>query len=580
MSLSPATQALLAAEDEGGSQAELKRIAQRLLELEAEIRIVKTHYNTKLPIARLPSEVLCEIFVFVTLVEEPERETLSRFLVGQVCKRWRKVALDCTELWADISFDRSRGVIEAMIARARDAPVSIHNFAPDDNPSTVDLFYSLISQTHRLRAVTITCEHTEHCWFPEMLGSFASTAPVLEELSLGCDHEQHDSPVPPTGFLDGGAPLLTSLEMHPFARLPWSAIPFSARLTHLSLGCNPFFDRDHPPESCRPSLRSFLLSFATTSNLRVVRLIGYLPDASEPRQPLEFELPPWRHLEKLTMCDSILNLNSVIPFLRLARRTEFNLVITDEAKHEYIHYLLHALWLLKAEDDTRWIGKAELSHLLIAMPDFDESSFQHVHFWVTGDAEPSLPSKLKLSFTGDDPSEGILSAMIGVSASSQGQFQHDWNFSTTTSLDFCGNPRGARSAHTLFDLFGTQLPNLRKITFRNCSLAFYQFLSILELAHEFSQPPFPSLTHVECIDMGFHHPNTVTSTLSALQARAVKFARPIQELRCERSAPLNWPNLRDWPQQIPDTRIICDGYPTFEAFPQGAPPMDRDAPTF
>ncbi|KAJ3547113.1 hypothetical protein NMY22_g1775 [Coprinellus aureogranulatus] len=565
VAFSEATKALLEAKDEGGQKAELGRIAQRLLELEAEIQVLRAHYNTKLPIAQLPSEVLCEIFVYVTLVEESKRETQCRFFMGQVCRRWRKIALDCTELWADISFDKPRGVIEAMIARSRDAPISIRNFETEDNSSAADLFYSVVSRTDRLKFAELTCDHGSH-WIPEMLTRISSTAPVLEALDLFCGHEEYGDPIPPNGFLKGGAPLLKRLALSLLTRLTWNTIPFSAGLTHLSLTCHP--DVDEGVHSHRPSLSSFLLSFAAMPDLQMVSLIGYLPAVDEPSRPMGFGLPALRHLKGLIMCDFIPNISAALPLLRVAHGTELNLKIFSEVRREDIPCLLHAVESLQCDDSIRWIGKTEVDRIQMVMPGF-EGPAAKMQFWFTGDAEPSSPPKLVLGFSRNDLIEDILSSAIGALAPSQGQPEHHWNFSTTTSLEFCGGPQceDTEDIGTLFDLFDTELPGLKKITFRSCPPAFTQFLIAINSTHGFAQPPFPALTHLECFDMGFNphlSPSAVRSALSPLLSRGATVGQPIQELHCERSPPLDWLNLKDFSQDFPDTHIICDGYPSYE----------------
>ncbi|KAJ7602348.1 hypothetical protein DFH06DRAFT_952076, partial [Mycena polygramma] len=76
-------------------------ISDHFAELENFLRL---HRSTLSPIRRLPGEILCEIFAFVTVpafslgrTEDDPRE--PPWTLGLVCKRWRDHAISYQSLW-------------------------------------------------------------------------------------------------------------------------------------------------------------------------------------------------------------------------------------------------------------------------------------------------------------------------------------------------------------------------------------------------------------------------------------------------------------------------------------------------
>ncbi|KAJ3509050.1 hypothetical protein NMY22_g16424 [Coprinellus aureogranulatus] len=446
---SPATKALLEAKDEGGSQAELGRINQRLQELAAETRVLRALYNSKMPIAHLPPEVLCEIFMYLPLVEEPERETLSRFLVGQVCQRWRNIALECTELWSEISFDCSREVTQAMIARSGDSPISLMRDCRGAW-SSVDLLCSVVG---RLRVVQLVCDSEDTHSLPAILANFTSEAPALETLTLQCEHEEFDISILPTGFLNGGA--LSRLHLMTIACQPWTAIPFSAQITELFLGCAPTQNLGNSEHRNRPPFHSFFLTLTAIPYLQMIRLFGYLPEVDE-SQAEPSELPSFPALKEAVLYDYPRTLSSVLPFFRLSRGTELGLMLFEHATREDISQLLHSMGLLQAKDGASWTGEGEVHRLQALMPDFD-THLPKVHLWLDNQKDHTAPLRLHIGVPVQDLAEAMKLMVVDA--------PHCLNFSTTTSLELCGDPASVPGFHLFLDIPAKHLLNLQTIIF-------------------------------------------------------------------------------------------------------------------
>lgn len=553
--LSPATKEILEAEDEGSSPAELGRITQRVLELEHEIRLLKTHHNAKLPIGRLPSEVLCTIFIHMASVEEQRRDVRSIFGLGQVCRRWRGTALDCAELWTELSFDNPTAVIETMIARSRGAPLSVHYC--QGTTSSVDLLFKVVRDTHRLRVVDLESSQNG---LTDILAKFATTAPALEHLALIAFREglsMNDFLVLPPKFLKGGAPSLKRLELMTASCLPWADIPLFAGITDLTLAATGQFNA----LADRPTPSSFLLSLGTMPHLQTISLIGYLPNFAE--TSVAVACPPFKALKILTLDDFIDIISSTLHAIRLPHSAVLELVILGEVGLEAISipHFLRSLKALQCENQTSWVGKAEVLNIQVDIEENGSGYNPIARLFLAEDAGPPSGPHLNLSFDAPDAQRRMSLMLRTLNFMSQ----CEWNFSTTTSLELLG-VSGRIPLQSFLYLFSTQCPNLRRMTFRNCNSAFIQFLCILGSAQAQVSPPFPALTLVECFDITFLPNEQVVDIVFAMfRTRAMRFATPDLQLHFERCTPLDWPHLKNYVQEIP-ARVVCDGYSTYEEY--------------
>lgn len=98
-------------------------------------------YNRNLPIASLPIEILHIIFHYHALenpiersFREPRRSPFaaqttrvgrSWFILGQVCRLWRRVLFSMSDIWADRLFDLGGRKAHTLIPFAKDAMMNI-----------------------------------------------------------------------------------------------------------------------------------------------------------------------------------------------------------------------------------------------------------------------------------------------------------------------------------------------------------------------------------------------------------------------------------------------------------------------
>ena len=126
--MSNATRVL--AESAGVYDTELyqEKLAQRILSLKEEIRVLQSCHNSVTPICRLPPEILSNIFVKLLRSSGKPSEwnpDIEWIRASYVCAHWRSIALDCVGLWTRPHFITPE-FVEQTLRRAGKAPLDVH----------------------------------------------------------------------------------------------------------------------------------------------------------------------------------------------------------------------------------------------------------------------------------------------------------------------------------------------------------------------------------------------------------------------------------------------------------------------
>jgi hypothetical protein len=66
------------------------------------VRALNCRRNVLLPIARIPTEIICRIFDIHRNGYPPTKSMLKMLDITQVCSTWRSVTRSCLSLWTDI----------------------------------------------------------------------------------------------------------------------------------------------------------------------------------------------------------------------------------------------------------------------------------------------------------------------------------------------------------------------------------------------------------------------------------------------------------------------------------------------
>ena len=119
-----------------------RKLVEEIASLEARLSELKGEYNAQALISKLPPEILSEIFLQQAVSVREERVTTtvvhldndpfvhksfySWLNVTHVCRQWREVSLNCSQLWTWLAFDpRCRNdVVEALLPRAQNLPLT------------------------------------------------------------------------------------------------------------------------------------------------------------------------------------------------------------------------------------------------------------------------------------------------------------------------------------------------------------------------------------------------------------------------------------------------------------------------
>ncbi|KAI0280338.1 hypothetical protein BC826DRAFT_1180853 [Russula brevipes] len=193
-------------------------------------RTLLTRRNTLAPVSVLPLEVLSRIFHIVAFAEWPwfRMENFRWIGVTQVCRHWRQVALDDSSLWARISGYRSTAWISEMLARARNAPLTV-DFCGTPNAETLAMLTAHFVHTHEFRLRGLGTPH-----FGDGVQEICSLeAPAMEHFELSSISLASPITFLRAPFFKRVAPKLRTFTLSQ-VRVPWSFIP-CGQLTQLKI---------------------------------------------------------------------------------------------------------------------------------------------------------------------------------------------------------------------------------------------------------------------------------------------------------------------------------------------------------
>ncbi|EPQ53255.1 hypothetical protein GLOTRDRAFT_131529 [Gloeophyllum trabeum ATCC 11539] len=145
----------------GGLRREIEeQIAQQC----REIVDLKRQLNTLLLIARLPPELLAEVFMAYAELSTSEYVDygttvppyISRFRITHVRHHWREVALQTPRLWAEVVMAKLPCVKE-MLARSKEAPLSVSGSMEDSREGS-EMFGSIVGEMHRAKDLNLNVQ--------------------------------------------------------------------------------------------------------------------------------------------------------------------------------------------------------------------------------------------------------------------------------------------------------------------------------------------------------------------------------------------------------------------------------------
>ncbi|KAI0043278.1 hypothetical protein FA95DRAFT_1575203 [Auriscalpium vulgare] len=132
--------------------------------IDEERRRKRADLNSRLPVSRLPPEVMIHIFRFIQHSLSPQSLISSRpwtaqswIAVTHVCQLWRDIAVNCPSLWRDVSNHLGVKWLEKMIERTGET-ILFHVSAPSlpvDWSSAALLFSLLIQHQEQIERLSL-----------------------------------------------------------------------------------------------------------------------------------------------------------------------------------------------------------------------------------------------------------------------------------------------------------------------------------------------------------------------------------------------------------------------------------------
>ena len=275
---------------------EINRLRQEETQLTQTLSAIRTRLNALLPISRLPTELLLEIFIIcVSWLYTPHGHNIKRIqnplAFTQVSRTWRLASLSSPHLWSKIDLSNPLFAFH-FLQRSKKVPLSLISALPLKLDTDV-----LAPHAHRLSSIDLFL-------FPDDMESlFARVGPHLKsvtELSLK---------VPPVSCclaLDLSFPHVRKLTLD-CVSIQWEHIQ---NLTHLSL-------RGLSPEFC-PSLTRLLSIFEKSPYLTYVRLENITTPLSSSCSSFSQNTIHLPHLNEMTISSQPTTISSLLSLLLLS----------------------------------------------------------------------------------------------------------------------------------------------------------------------------------------------------------------------------------------------------------------------
>jgi hypothetical protein len=192
---------------------------------------LRRRINELSPTARIPSEILIEIFqIACQPVEIGYRQTVTPLFIGSICRRWRDVAWSTPFLWNTIFLRVSRKhhgtqvqLLRDWLLNARSAPLSIKLFTEDKHESVLRAFEAIMRILVTRSEYWLTFDSLLR---PQCRNIFENiNFPMLTSISLHPYSAFTTSNTPPIMFLT--APKLVDVNLPCYnspVTLPWEQV--------------------------------------------------------------------------------------------------------------------------------------------------------------------------------------------------------------------------------------------------------------------------------------------------------------------------------------------------------------------
>jgi hypothetical protein len=270
----------------------------------ASVADLKTRRNSLAPIARLPLEILTDIFMFVINLNHayPPRNAIRYLRLIGVCRYWHSMIMDSPRLWSSLLFGNAE-LTAHMLQRSKLFPLVVRTdlatFGADRDALKLALFHTSRIRVLQIRAVALD----------ELLSKIDQPAPLLEFLRLA-NWTYSTITLPPLLF-QGVTPRLRHFVVYDI-NVPWHQLPRG--LVHLEIR---HYEQPYPPTHGQ-SLSAFCNVLSHCPALATLILYHGLPYAREDQHQSQcpVTLPRLSHLQlvgDMEDCSALIRLISFPP---------------------------------------------------------------------------------------------------------------------------------------------------------------------------------------------------------------------------------------------------------------------------
>ncbi|KAL1944912.1 hypothetical protein VTO73DRAFT_2532 [Trametes versicolor] len=303
---------------------EIATHAQAIIDLRGRL-------NTMTSIARLPPELLSEVFLHV--VRDSYYTDLSpnyppygtaRFYnwvkVSHVCRSWRAIALGTPRLWGHIILTK-RPVVEDILARSKKAPLLVRACILSSTDERAQLLENVLQDSSRLQELRLSGPAR---LLQELCPKLTGPAGKLETLVLAENAAYSHAYTPNVGdtalsaaLFEGQLPLLRSLEIRRLV-FNWKNPVLSSTLTSLVLAGR--FDS----QSMLGSFDQLLVTLETMTHLESLEIEDAIPrlpseTVALPTPERKVALPRLRRIALTGQCLDCANLTQHLSLSPTAR---------------------------------------------------------------------------------------------------------------------------------------------------------------------------------------------------------------------------------------------------------------------
>jgi len=318
------------------------------------------HRNCQLPICKVPSEVVCKVFLEVMHSKfETSRKAPPWIDITHICRHLREIALTCPLLWSRPVFHCNPALTDLMIARSGTAPLIIDLGHPNSLKS--DVLAKVFTLYPRIRTLEATTTlFGPIIALPVRKLSQMPPSPILETLRLRAPNPYQQEEV--SQRFSDTLTCCSSLKSIVIEQclFDWTAIPAPPALEYLKL---------HNSRGSRlSSVQELVNTLGSLSNLKDINLTDILP--FETRQTSHKQPVLLPSVRRLTLADN--RVDAIIAFLSLIQvppsyTIDLDLDISDDENTDFtlqrLGEILDSLTAARAGG-----GQAKVSKIYVQSP--------------------------------------------------------------------------------------------------------------------------------------------------------------------------------------------------------------------